>query len=123
MLYAILCYDDEAVVGAWSKEKDAAVMADLGKVQEGLARQGRLGPVARLLPTTTAVTLRKSRDDLILDGPFAETKEQLLGFYIVDMAGLDEAIEAARDLARANPGVGAYEIRPVALFRPGGVEP
>jgi hypothetical protein len=119
MLYAILCYDDEAAVGAWSKDKDAMVMAELGKVQEGLARQGRLGPVARLLPTTTAVTLRKSREDLVLDGPFAETKEQLLGFYIVEAANLDEAIEAARDLARANPGLGAYEIRPVGIFRPG----
>ena len=119
MLYAILCYDDEAAVGAWSKDKDAMVMAALGTVQEGLARQGRLGPVARLLPTTTAVTLRKSREDLVLDGPFAETKEQLLGFYIVEADNLDGAIEIARDLARANPGLGAYEIRPVGLFKPG----
>ena len=119
MLYAILCYDDEAAVGAWSKDKDAMVMAELGKVQEGLSRQGRLGPVARLLPTTTAVTLRKSREDLILDGPFAETKEQLLGFYIVEADNLDGAIDIARDLARANPGLGAYEIRPVGLFKPG----
>ena len=119
MLYAILCYDDEAAVGAWSKDKDAMVMAELGKVQEGLSRQGRLGPVARLLPTTTAVTLRKSREDLVLDGPFAETKEQLLGFYIVEAENLDGAIDIARDLARANPGLGAYEIRPVGLFKPG----
>jgi hypothetical protein len=119
MLYAILCYDDEAEVGAWSKDKDAMVMAELGKVQAGLASQGRLGPVARLLPTTTAVTLRKSREDLILDGPFAETKEQLLGFYVVEAANLDGAIEIARDLARANPGLGSYEIRPVGIFKPG----
>jgi len=122
MLYAILCYDDEAAVSAWSKEKDAVVMADLGKVQDDLARQGRLGPVARLLPTTTAVTLRKSREDLVLDGPFAETKEQLLGFYVIDMPSLDVAIEAVRDLARAHPSAGAYEIRPVALFRPGDLD-
>ena len=119
MLYAILCYDDEAAVGAWSKEKDAEVMASLGRVTDGLARQGRLGPVARLLPTTTAVTLRKSREELVLDGPFAETKEQLLGFYVVDADNLDGAIEIARELARANPGLGAYEIRPVGLFKPG----
>ena len=118
MLYAILCYDDEAAVGAWSKDKDAMVMAELGKVQEGLSRQGRLGPVARLLPTTTAVTLRKSREDLVLDGPFAETKEQLLGFYIVDIESLDEGLEIARDLAKANPG-GAYELRPISLYLPG----
>jgi len=93
-------------------------MARLAVVHETLARQGRLGPVARLLPTTAATTLRKDSDPpMVLDGPFAETKEQLLGFYLVECASLDEAIEAARDLARANPG-GAYEIRPVERFRP-----
>ena len=84
-------------------------------------RQGRLGPVARLLPTTAATTLRKGREPLVIDGPFAETKEQLLGFYVVDCATLEEAIEAAKDLARASGPAGAYEIRPIALFRPGDV--
>ena len=50
----------------------------------------------------------------MIDGPFAETKEQLLGFYIVDCTSLDQAIETARELAVANPGTGSYEIRPVA---------
>jgi hypothetical protein len=121
MLYAILCYDCEDVVGAWSKEQDDAVMAKLGAVQEKWAKQGRLGPVARLLPTTSATTLRKGREDpLIIDGPFAETKEQLLGFFVVDCATLDAAIEAARELAVAHPGAGSYEIRPLQYFRPGG---
>ena len=120
MLYAILCYNPEDVVSSWTKEEDDAVMARLAVVQEKLTKQGRLGPVARLLPTTAATTLRKGREDLIvIDGPFAETKEQLLGFYIVDCQSLDEALETARDLARANPGTGSYEIRPVGIFRPG----
>jgi hypothetical protein len=119
MLYAILCYNDEDETCAWSKEHDAAVMDRLQVVQEGLAKQGRLGPVARLLPTTTATTLRKDREPpLVIDGPFAETKEQLLGFYIVDCDDLEGALDVARDLGKANPG-GAYEIRPVGLFRPG----
>jgi hypothetical protein len=118
MLYAILCYHDEDHVGSWSKEQDAAVMKKLAVVQEGLARQGRLGPVARLLPTTAATTLRKDDPPLVLDGPYAETKEQLLGFYIVDCKNLDEAVDVARDLGAANPG-GAYEIRPVGMFAPG----
>jgi len=59
----------------------------------------------------------------VVDGPFAETKEQLLGFYVVDCAHMDEAMGVAQDLERANPGVGAYEVRPVRLFLPGvGVE-
>ena len=93
-------------------------MAKLAVVQEKLAKQGRLGPVARLMPTTAATTLRKdSEPPLVIDGPFAETKEQLLGFYVIDCDDLDEALEVARDLGRANPG-GAYEIRPVGSSAP-----
>ena len=120
MLYAILCYNSEAAVGAWSKEYHDETMARLHVVNDKLARQGRLGPVARLLPTTAATTLRKSRgESLVIDGPFAETKEQLLGFYIVDCASLDAAIETAKELAVANPGTGSYEIRPVAELHDG----
>jgi hypothetical protein len=121
MLYAILCYDSEDVVGAWTKQEDDMAMAKLAVVEQKLASQGRLGPVARLLPTTSATTLRKGKETLVIDGPFAETKEQLLGFFIVDCATLDEAIEAARDLGRASSSMGCYEIRPVAVFRPGSV--
>jgi hypothetical protein len=119
MQYAILCYNDERVTSAWPKEHDDAVIAKLRAVTEKYARQGKLGPVARLLPTTAATTLRKDREPaLVIDGPFAETKEQLLGFYIIDCDTLEEALEFARELAAANPG-GAYEIRPVASFIPG----
>jgi hypothetical protein len=118
MLYAILCYHDEDIVGSWTQDQDAAVMAKLSVVHEKLKKDGRLGPVARLLPTTAATTLRKDDPPLVLDGPFAETKEQLLGFYIVDCDNLDAALGVARDLGAANPG-GAYEIRPVGVFMPG----
>ncbi len=119
MQYAILCYHDENVVCAWSKEQDDAVMAKLAVVHEKVARQGKLGPVARLLPTTAATTLRKDREPpIVIDGPFAETKEQLLGFYIVDAENLEEVLGITRELAEANPG-GAYEIRPVGVFKDG----
>ena len=118
MLYAILCYHDEDFVGSWSKEQDAAVMSKIAVVQDRLKKEGRLGPAARLLPTTAATTLRKDGPPLVLDGPYAETKEQLLGFYIVDCENLDAAVDVARDLGAANPG-GAHEIRPVGLFEPG----
>src|SRR6266511_3924386 len=99
MHYAILCYHSEDVVCSWSKEEDDAVMAKLAVVQDRLAKQGKLGPVVRLLPTTAATTLRKDREPpLVIDGPFAETKEQLLGFYVVDCASLDEVLEIAREL-------------------------
>jgi hypothetical protein len=118
MLYAILCYHDEDFVGSWSKEQDDSVMKKLALVQNKLAREGRLGPVARLLPTTAAATLRKEDPPLVLDGPYAETKEQLLGFYLIDCKNLDDALDVARELGAANPG-GAYEIRPVGMFAPG----
>ena len=116
MLYAILCYDREDVVNAWSKEQDDAIMERLMAVQAPLAEQGRIGPVARLLPTTAATTIRKGRDAMILDGPFAETKEQLLGFYVIDADDLDGALAIARDLAAASGSPGAFEIRPLRIF-------
>jgi hypothetical protein len=117
MLYAILCYKDEDMVAAWTKAEDDAVMAKLGAVHARLIEAGKLGPAARLLPTTAATTLRKTAEPIVLDGPFAETKEQLLGFYIVDVADLEDALAIARDLAEVNPG-GAYELRPVSLYLP-----
>lgn len=120
MLYAILCYNSEDVIGAWSKQEEDATMERLGKVTDRLAQAGRLGPTARLLPTTAATTLRKAKGDpMVIDGPFAETKEQLLGFYVVECTSLDEALDVARELAAANPDNGSYEIRPLALFLPG----
>jgi hypothetical protein len=123
MLYAILCYHHEDVVQAWSKDKHDTTMTNLRQITDKLRQQGRLGPVARLLPTTAATTLRKDQEpQLLVDGPFAETKEQLLGFYVIDCASLDEAIETARELARANMG-GSFEIRPIAELNPGNLAP
>ena len=123
MLYAILCYDSEDVVGAWTKAQDDAVMASLGEVQDRLRAQGRLGPVARLVPTTAATTVRKGKEAMIIDGPFAETKEQLLGFYIVECADLEQALDTARELAAASGSAGAFELRPLSYFQPNGVSP
>ena len=118
MLYAILCYNDQSMTTAWSKEHEADVMQKLEAVQEKFAKAGKLGPVARLMPTTAAMTLRKDRDPpLVIDGPFAETKEQLLGFYVIKAESLDEALDMAKELGKANPG-GAFEIRPLMVFNP-----
>src|SRR5690606_31117372 len=111
MLYTLLCYNDESVTTAWTEAEDAAVMARLDKVHRKWAPN--FGPMLRLMPTSAATTLRKA-ENLVVDGPYAETKEQLLGFYVVDVETLDAALEIARDLTAANPG-GAYEVRPVML--------
>jgi hypothetical protein len=119
MLYTILCYNSEDVIGTWTKEHDDAVMEKLLAVQDKLAKKGKLGPVARLRPTKSASTLWKDREPhVVTDGPYAETKEQILGFYVIDCTSHDEAIEIARELGQANPG-GAFEVRPISLFLPG----
>lgn len=118
MLYAILAYHVEADVMSWTPEQDAALMRDLDKVYDGLLRQGCIGPTARLGETKAACVLRGPGKGVVTDGPFTESKEQLLGFYIVDRADRDAAIAVARDLRKVNPGA-MYEIRPIRLFRPG----
>ncbi len=114
MLYSLLCYNKEDVVWAWSREEDDAVMRQLSVVHEKLVKEGKLGASLRLLPTTAAATLRSN---MVIDGPFAETKEQLLGFYVIDVENLEAALDVAKQLSAANP-TSTYEVRPVALFVP-----
>ncbi|NUS21950.1 MAG: YciI family protein [Mesorhizobium sp.] len=118
MFYAILAYHVEDTVQSWTPDEDAALMKDLLDVNDRLTREGKLGPAARLGATADAVTLRGPGDGMVIDGPFAETKEQLLGLYVLDCANQDEAIAAARDLKRVNPSA-VYEIRPIMLYLPG----
>jgi hypothetical protein len=116
MLYAILAYHVEEEVASWTPQQDAALMDDLNKVHDRLNEEGRMGPAARLGATNGACVLQGK--GMVTDGPFTESKEQLLGFYIIDCADRDAAIAAARDLRGANPSA-MYEIRPVRLYRPG----
>lgn len=117
MLYSILCYESEALAAGRTKQEDDAMMVRLGGVLEKLKAERKLGPTARLMPTTTATHIRSGKNPVVVDGPFAETKEQLLGFYVVDCASLEDAIDAAKLLAREKPS-GTLEIRPVAMFHP-----
>jgi hypothetical protein len=118
MLYAVLAYHVETEVQSWTPAQDAALMARLSEAHVRINEASKLGPAARLGATQNALTLRGPGAGMVLDGPFAETKEQLLGFYIVDVENVDKAIAAARDLRTANP-TAVYEIRPIALFLPG----
>jgi hypothetical protein len=116
MRYTILCYHNEGITSAWSEEEDADVIERLKVVNRKWAKN--FEPIVRLMPTSAAKTLRKT-ENIVTDGPFAETKEQLLGFYVVNVESLDVAIQIAREMAEANPG-GAYELRPIALYYPAG---
>lgn len=118
MYFAILAYHEEDAVASWSSQEDAEVMADLLEINNRLTEEGRLGPAGRLEMTGHALTLRGPGAGTVTDGPFAETKEQLLGFYVIDCASPEEAVGIARDLRRVNP-TAVYEIRPVVLYLPG----
>ncbi|MBI1682268.1 YciI family protein [Caulobacter hibisci] len=119
MLYAILCYNDQDLVSNWTPAEDAAVMEKLSVVHDRLYAEGKLGPAGRLGFTGSAKTLVKGQEPpIVMDGPYAETKEAMLGFYIVDCASMDEALDVARALGEANP-TGAYEIRPLSLYLEG----
>lgn len=118
MLYALLAYHVEDVVVSWTADQDTNVMANLHEIHERLTADGQMGPAARLGATKGAFTLRGPGAGVVIDGPFAETKEQLLGFYVVDCETREAAIAVARDLRKVNPSA-VYEIRPVQLFLPG----
>jgi hypothetical protein len=114
MLHTLLCYDDEATVAARSPGADAAVMDRLDTVHRKWTAHIRTR--VRLMPTTAAATLR-TWDGPVLEGPFAEAREQLLGFCLVEADALNTAVAIARDLAEAAPR-GAWEIRPILACRP-----
>jgi hypothetical protein len=118
MLYALLAYHVEDLITALSPAEDDALMEGLHKVHDRLFADDAIGPAARLGPTGSAVTVRRGKRLAVMDGPFAETKEQLLGFYVVDVADLEAAIQAADDLGKVNP-TAVYEIRPIITYRPG----
>lgn len=115
MLYAMLAYHVEGVITAMSPEEDGALMEGLHKVHDRLNAEEKLGPAARLGPTDAARTVRPNA---VIDGPFAETKEALLGFYVLDCANMDEAVAAAQALQKVNPSA-VYELRPIRLYLPG----
>ena len=118
MHFAILAYHAEGVVESWTAEEDATLMTELLEVNDRLVREKHLGPAARLGPTARARTLRGSGAGVVIDGPFAETREHLLGFYVVDFPDIEQAVAAARALRGANP-TAVYEVRPISLYLPG----
>ena len=117
MRYAVLIYDLESEVGNLNEREMKTLITNHERVQQQLAAAKQLGPVVRLMPTHTATTL-KQRDNAIVDGPFAETKEQLLGFYIVDCTTQEEAVAAAKLIGGAC-NARTLEVRPIELFYPG----
>lgn len=96
MKYMLLSYGDEKIWEAMSKEQQAAEMAKCEPHVKKMLAAGKILGGAPLHATTTATTVRlKGGKRLVTDGPFAETREQLGGYTIIEAANLDEAIEIA----------------------------
>ena len=109
-----------------TKDTEAGVMPStellsaMGNFNEELVKAGIMLAGEGLHPSSKGKRVEfTGKAPRVTDGPFAETKEQLLGLYLVDFPTIDAAVEAARDLRRVNP-TAVYEIRPIALYRPGG---
>jgi hypothetical protein len=120
MLYALLAYQQERVIQDLSEAEDARLMEGLQRVHGAWTDAGLLGPAARLGATGLAATVRTG--GLVTDGPFAETKEHLLGFYVIDCPSREAAVARAQELQAANPSA-VYEVRPIVLYRPGAAIP
>jgi hypothetical protein len=110
--YLLLIYDDESTFEAIPPEQRAAVYKEYGDLADDLGASGVMLSGEELGPTSSATTVRiRSGDQMVTDGPFAETKEQLGGYFAVDVEDLDAAIAIAARI----PGVrtGSIEIRPL----------
>jgi hypothetical protein len=120
MRYMFLVYSRETEMADASADEITKVRAGHWAVINATKRRGVLRDCAPLRPTDTATTLRVEHGrPLVLDGPFAETKEQLAGYYILDCADLDEAIGwAAQIPTSCKGGEGCVEIRPIGEIPP-----
>jgi hypothetical protein len=112
MQYMLLIYDDPSVWGSLSEDERGAVMGEYFAYTDAIRSTGNFVAGDALQPSTTATTVRvRDGETLVTDGPFAETKEQLGGYYLVEARDVDEAIELAGRIPSAR--MGTIEVRPV----------
>ena len=115
MKYLCLIYDEEKKLNALSKSELDALMASFGQFTEEVKRSGHHLAGEALHPVHTATTVRVRNGQIsTTDGPFAETKEQLGGFYMIEARDLNEAIQIASRIPTAK--LGSIEVRPIVDF-------
>jgi hypothetical protein len=112
MEYLLLIYDNETDFASMTEAQHAAMHADFGRFTQSILQSGNFRAGKQLQPVATATTVR-TRDGkrLVTDGPFAETREQLGGFYMIEAKDLDEALAIAERCPAA--GFGSIEVRPI----------
>ena len=115
MQYALLIYQAEEVLDHLSSSDQKDVLTGHGQLQEKAKAERAFVMANELMLSSTATTVReRTGKTLVLDGPFAETKEQLIGLYVLECQNLDEAIAYAKMIP--NVKIGSIEIRPIAYF-------
>ena len=114
MRYLLLCCFDEKQWEAMPESRRDAIMREYGALMADLDRSGRHLASARLQPTSAATTLRvRNGKAVVTDGPYAETKEQLGGYHLIECDDLDEAMAIAQRIPTL-PFGGTVEVRPLA---------
>jgi hypothetical protein len=112
MKYLLAIYADEAEWAELGEEDRQAMYVEYARFAEDMGRRGMMIDGAELRPTTAATTVRvRDGRTLVTDGPFAETKEQLGGYFVVECESIDDAIEAAGQMPTARHG--CIEVRPL----------
>jgi len=112
MQYLLLIYSNEKNWEKLSKEEEAAILGEYGAFTQSIAQSGHYKAGEALEPTSTATTVRvKDGKTTVTDGPFAETREQLGGFYLIEAKDLDEATAIAARVPGARHG--CIEVRPI----------
>jgi hypothetical protein len=112
MRYLLMISTDESGLEGMTPEDGQAMMGEYFAFQEEMASRGVLQGGERLQPPSDATTVRvRDGETLTTDGPFAETKEQIGGYYVADCKDLDEAIEVAAKIPGARTG--SIEVRPI----------
>jgi hypothetical protein len=115
MKYLCLIYDEEKKMGGMSKAEGDAFMGEYFAFTEGIRKSGHYVAGEALQPVQTATTVRVRNGKVsTTDGPFAETKEQLGGFYMIEARDLNDAIQVASKIPSAR--LGSIEVRPVVDF-------
>jgi len=115
MKYLCLIYNDEREMGTMPRPDGEKMMAEYWQFTEDIKKSGHYKGGDALQPTTTATTVRVRQGKVATtDGPFAETKEQLGGFYMIDARDLNDAIQVAARIPGAKTG--SIEVRPVRVF-------
>jgi hypothetical protein len=114
MKYLCLIHDDESKWATMSKEQSGAMFGEYGAFTEAITKSGQFIGGNALQPTQTATTVRVRQGKIsTTDGPFAETKEQLGGYYLIEAKDLNEAIQVASRIPSAK--IGSIEVRPIMV--------